>query len=268
MTIHLLGDSYVENEPAENLGVKDHKRWYHLLHEEQGEQVLNHGQCGQGPAQTMDVFRDLYENNEIKSQDKLVIVLSHPLRIPWKWPLSTKPNKVSEKSISNDSATFYAMYYDTAEESQLDEYQEFAIGSIYDAMFSELSWANYYRLAFLKEVVKIPIICFTVYDINFNAINRFFPMKKYNFNLYSENFYWYRVPLFDHSMREWVEEDEEGNPIPMMEGMINHFSERNHVILKNIISNHFYKTKYDTKFHERFIHGTVTKDNFVDFIYE
>ena len=29
--IYLYGDSFVENEPAENLGQRDHERWYQML---------------------------------------------------------------------------------------------------------------------------------------------------------------------------------------------------------------------------------------------
>ena len=33
MTIYLFGDSYVENEPAHFLNVRDHERWYDILSE-------------------------------------------------------------------------------------------------------------------------------------------------------------------------------------------------------------------------------------------
>ena len=29
--IYLFGDSFVENEPAESLGVEEHERWYQML---------------------------------------------------------------------------------------------------------------------------------------------------------------------------------------------------------------------------------------------
>ena len=267
MTIHLFGDSYVDNEPAENLGVKDHKRWYDLLSEEEGESNINYGKCGQGPAQTMETFRRIYEKGEIRKDDKVVIVLSHPMRIPWKWTINVNRKHMDEASISNDSATIYSMFFGHSEESLLDEYQEYAIGSLYDCMFNELSFMNYYRLTFLKQILKVPTVCFTVYDMNKNERNIIYKKSLYDMNLSDDIFYFYDTPLFEHSKDEWDHFD-------MNEGMLNHFSEINHHTIKNIISNHFYNTNYSTKFTKRHIKGVnnaearYTKKGFVDFIYE
>ena len=268
MTIHLLGDSFVENEPAENLGVKDHKRWYDLLSEEQGESNMNYGKCGQGPAQTMETFRKIFENGQIKNDDKVVIVLSHPMRIPWKWPIYTKRKNMDEATISNDSATIYAMFFGYSDESKLDDYQEFAIGSLYDCMFDELSFMNYYRLTFLKKILKVPTVCFTVYDMNMNEKQIKYKKHLYDMDLSDDIFYFYDTPLFEHSQEEWE------NDWDMDEGMINHFSEINHHTIKNIISNRFYNTNYSTEFVKRHIKGVNypearnNKKGFVDFIYE
>ena len=268
MTIHLFGDSYVENEPAKYLGVKDHKRWYDLLSEEQDEANINYGRCGQGPAQTMEIFREIFENGQIKNDDKVVIVLSHPMRIPWKWGIHSKRKNMNETSISNDSATIYAMYFGDAKESKLDEYQEYAIGSLYDCMFNELSFMNYYRLTFLKQILKVPTVCFTVYDMNMNEKNTIYNKHLYDMNLSDDIFYFYDTPLFEHSKDEWDNFDD------MNEGMLNHFSEINHHTIKNIISNHFYNTNYSTEFTKRHIKGVnnaearYNKKGFVDFIYE
>lgn len=269
MTIHLFGDSYVENEPAENLGVKDHKRWYDLLSEEQGESNINYGRCGQGPAQTMETIRRVFENGQIKNDDKVVIVLSHPMRIPWKWGIHSKRKNMNEASISNDSATIYAMYFGDAEESTLDEYQEFAIGSIYDCMWDELSFMNLYRLTFLKKILKVPTVCFSVYDMNMNEKNTIYNKHLYDLDINDEKFYFYETPLFEHSREEW-----EGEQFNMNEGMINHFSEINHHTIKNIISNHFYNTNYSTEFKKGHVKGAnnaearYNNEGFVDFIYE
>ena len=37
--IYLYGDSFVENEPAENLGQRDHKRWYDYMSERMNEEL-------------------------------------------------------------------------------------------------------------------------------------------------------------------------------------------------------------------------------------
>lgn len=267
MTIHLFGDSYVENEPAENLGVEDHKRWYDMLTEEQGEANINYGKCGQGPAQTMEIFRNIFEKGEIKNDDKVVIVLSHPMRIPWKWAIHTDRKYMDESSISNDSATIYAMYFGDAQESKLDEYQEFAVGSIYDCMWNELSFMNLYRITFLKKILKVPTVCFCVYDMNMNEKNTIYKKHLYDLDVNDEKFYFYETPLFDHSKEEWDYFD-------MNEGMLNHFSEINHHTIKNIISNHFYNTNYSTEFTKGHIKGVnnaearYNKKGFVDFIYE
>ena len=41
MTIYLFGDSYVENEPAHFLNVRDHERWYDILSKRMNEENVN-----------------------------------------------------------------------------------------------------------------------------------------------------------------------------------------------------------------------------------
>ena len=38
--IYLYGDSFVENEPAERLGMRDHERWYDMLSQEMNEEHI------------------------------------------------------------------------------------------------------------------------------------------------------------------------------------------------------------------------------------
>ena len=83
--IYLFGDSFVENETAESLGVPDHERWYQMLSNNLGEEHKNYGKCGEGSSASLARFHRLYENQEFKSNDKFVFVLSSPYRIPWTW---------------------------------------------------------------------------------------------------------------------------------------------------------------------------------------
>ena len=41
--IYLYGDSFVENEPAESLGMHDHERWYQMMSKIMNEDHENHG---------------------------------------------------------------------------------------------------------------------------------------------------------------------------------------------------------------------------------
>lgn len=254
MTIHLFGDSYVENESAENLRVKDHKRWYDLLSEECNEENINYGKCGEGPAETMQKFRNVYEKGDIKKEDKVVIVLSHPMRIPWTW--------------TGDSASCYTMFFGHTKENKLDVYQEYAIGSLYDCMWDELSFMNYYRLTFLKTILKVPTVCFTVYDINTNHKDTIYNKHLYDLNLNTGTFYYYNTPLDEHSHNEFSKD--KNNYRPPNDGKINHLTEVNHHVLKNIISNHFYDTNYSTEFITNNFKDVayIESNHNADFVYE
>ena len=223
MTIYLFGDSYVEAENAESLNVKDHKRWYDILSEMMNEKNENLGRCGEGPIETLKKFQTRFESGWFEKEDKFVIVLSSPYRIPWKWIIQNK---------TIDAGTMFQEYYSwvlgSTEETRFTEEQKYALDNFYKCMYDELSYTNIKNICLLKHLSaqnNWKMIVFTVFDIN-----RDNPKKnKYNQNAYDleylndDLFYFYPTPLYTHSMNEWV------NVGDLNEGMLNHF----HLMLDN-----------------------------------
>jgi len=259
MTIYLFGDSFVENEPANALNVKDHKRWYDYVGESCNEKVINFGKCGTGQIYSMNKFLDLYEKGKFKCNDKFVFMLSSPYRIPWQWK--------NENGKSIDDSTIYQSYFWKNDFNFSDD-QKYCLNQIYHVFLDEFARTtikNIYLLKSLSLQNKFNIIVFSIYHTNSNPYG-----KKYNTKIYDissindEKFYYYPVPLFEHSKKEWKTDRSK-----IDEGMINHFSEKNHIILSNIIINHFLKTKLPTIFYEKFIVGiNYDQNRLKDFIYE
>ena len=302
MTIYLFGDSYVENEPAHFLNVRDHERWYDILSKRMNEENVNYGQAGEGPIETMEKFQTGLESGYYNENDKFVIALSSPFRIPWKWRRKgrkeDKANQLRADDILNSSdflfrsfkqelgvglgggvssAVMEDSYFSGIDDADVkfNEMQIFTLKSFYDCMHDELSYTNVKNICLLKHISiqnNLPIIVFTVFDWNNTPMEK----KSNNMSVYNleyindDLFYYYPTPLFEHSMREWKNKEK------MNEGMLNHFSERNHEIVANIICNHFTDSDYSVKFHEGFIIGDKNSDNrgnidstkYVDFIYD
>ena len=277
MTIYFFGDSYVEAERAESLNVKDHKRWYDILSELMDENHENFGKCGTGPINTTKEFQTRFESGWFESDDKFVIVLSSPYRIPWQWEFENKED-VAPSTIFQD------FFSENKGELSFNEYHNFTLDSFYDCMYDELSYTNIKNICLLKHMSiqnLWPMIVFTVFDIDHNPKQNKYKESMYDLEYLNSNlFYFYPTPLFTHSAREW----KYGN---MNQGMLNHFSERNHRILANIACNHFTGSNYPVKFHEKFIIKDINRDarflneisprdarflddtnDFVDFIYE
>ena len=272
MTIYLFGDSYVEAEKASSLGVRDHKRWYDILSEKMNENHENYGKCGEGPINTMDKFQTRFESGWFDSDDKFVIVLSSPYRIPWKWNFREKDEA--------PSTIFQDFFQDRPDrrDLQFSEEQLYALKSFYDCMHDEMTYTNVKNMCLLKHISHVnywPIIVFNVFGTRMAPMERQngknFNLSAYDLEYLNDDlFYTYPTPLYEHSIREWQRDAD------MNEGMLNHFSERNHEILANIICNHFTGSNHPVQFHERFIVRDVNKDHrndpdptkFVDFIYE
>jgi len=279
MTIYLFGDSYVEHEPpTERTGYKDHERWDDILHKEQNETIVNYGICGQGPIQTMQKFQDCLESGSLQ-QEKVVIVLSHPMRIPWKF-LMSESERIQIRLGGEEIGRKYVVVYKGEEigdpSAMHREFFEFperihpkfrnSIKNLYDCMWEELSRSNFKNACYLSHMAKvhsIQMIVFTVYDLTDqwgwerevkNKIN--YSDLIYNLEtLNTDNFYYYKTPLHEFSKYdEHVSDD-----------LINHLSIYNHTILSNIISNFFYKTNYDTKFSKP---TDMYDEKHIDFIYE
>jgi hypothetical protein len=115
------------------------------------------------------------------------------------------------------------------------------------------------------------MIVFRVWGMTPNPFSRVYKEDLFDFTILNDDlFHFYSLPLFDHSKKEWSDE------IIHHAGMINHFTHRNHIVLSNIMTNHFNKTDLPTKFHEHFIRDVEAGENrhdpdpnkLVDFIYE
>jgi len=258
MTIYLFGDSFVDNEPAEFLNVRNHKRWYEFLKENCNEEVMNYGKCGTGQIYTMNKFLDFYENFKFKPNDKFVIVLSSPYRIPWKWSKKIGDDAAIYKSFFNEDENFKGINF--------TENQKYALKFFYETMHDDLARSTVKNIFLLKNISSNnnwKMMVFTVYPINMNPYQKKYNEHVYNLkNINNELFHLYDTPLYVHSCNEWLKLSE------IDEGMINHFSEKNHVIISNIITNHFLKTKYYDKFYEKIIKKTISKPKQIkEFIY-
>ena len=274
MTIHLFGDSYVEAERAESLGVRDHKRWYDILSEQMREEHINYGKCGEGPVNTLSRFLKCLSSKWFDKDDKFVFVLSSPFRIPWKWATRT-PGPDGPDEYEAPSTIFQDFFSNGNKDRSYTSEQEYTLQSFYDAMYEECAYNNVKNKILLKHISaqnKWPMIVFDVFDINnHNPKRNLFDFDMFDLNSLNDDlFHLYPTALYEHSRNEWV------NPKDMNEGMLNHFSERNHEILSNIMCNHFTGSEYPVKFHEKFILRDVGRENrnssdsskFVDFIYE
>ncbi len=253
MTIHLYGDSYVDDCKEElhmNLGLKnfkDHDRWYDLLSQEQNEEVINYAKSGEGSITTMEKFQTELEQGVLandKQSNKVVIVLSSPFRIPWLFEVSgvqgdirCLPDLGNPAGIFLEFFNWFECQEDSGRGTALSDQQCFTIKELYDCMWKELSMSNYKNICYLSHISKthdIPMIVFTVYDMGDNRrrISTKYPqintapnilcMDKLN----SDIFYYYSNALFNISEER--------------ESTVNHMSEYNHKIMNNIICNHFY----------------------------
>ena len=273
--IYLFGDSFVENEPAESLGVEEHERWYQMLSDNLREEHKNYGKCGEGPTASLKKFHKLYEDHKFKANDKFVFVLSSQYRIPWTW--------------LKDESHASQVYEDWQEDKDISErYPDFkskrdsackirwakCVNATYDSMRDEFDHLNLKNISYLSTISKQnnwQMIVFRVWGMNPNPYSKVYEENLFDFTILNDDlFNFYPIPLYEHSKKEWVDESLE------FQGTLNHFTHRNHIILSNIMTNHFKKTNLPTKFHEHFIRGVKNVERryaedpnqLVDFIYE
>ena len=295
--IYLYGDSFVENEPAENLGQRDHKRWYDYMSERMDEPNENYGKCGEGPITSFKKFHDHLEKGHFEPNPKFVFFLSSPYRIPWKWLAPQEDPKYSPEEFRSrtDGIGISSAYQDwdvewekehhphPREEELCAEYyytpeELFAQTSVYQAMQDELDHLNLKNISYLYTLSKLnnwPMMVFRVYGMNPNPFKKDYNESLFDFDRLNNGlFNFYKYPMHRHSEEEWEDEHIQES------GTMNHFTHRNHVILSNIITNFFLKTKgtkeeLTEKFHKHFIRSVVNqhhrrdgnRDTFVDFVY-
>tara|TARA_B100001989_G_C24441243_1_gene414060 strand:- start:74 stop:877 length:804 start_codon:yes stop_codon:yes gene_type:complete len=266
--IHLFGDSFVYADDANELGLKDYTRWYDIIETQCNENTTNYGRNGDGCISTMELFTSLYERKWFEENDKIVVVLSSPYRIPWDWDLKVD-------GTLGDPSSWYDMWSERKRKYDLEDKYKFSMNSLYDCMSEELARLNLKNICLLKhitDITNISICVFTVFNKTQSNTEKQYDESVYDLNkLNSSKFYLHPTPLYEISEKEW-EHKEEYNA-----GLINHLSESNHQILANIITNHFIGTSYDETFHTSFITGrknkdaqyaTVKNNRFCEFLYE
>lgn len=254
MTIWIFGDSFAER--VTTFQVKKHKCWYDFLEEVAEEPIVNLGLNGTGPYYLFDEFYKLYENNSLKKNDKNIFILSSPYR----FPLASLPKKDKDNLMS--SLKDLKIYKKNRKELEAYHYDAMII---FETFRRELDFINFKNTSFLKDLTILnewKSIVFWVHGIEENVNNEI-----YNFDLYdisklnNDNFMFFKKPLFEISQQQSLE-------INHSYPLSNHLSDKNHIILFNIISNFFYKTNYSEDFHSKFIDSSIVNSNgFVDFIY-
>lgn len=261
MTIHIFGDSFCATSV-----INHHNKptWYDIL--SSYETVKNYGVGASGPYVSFDLFYEKYENDLIKPNDKIVFMLSNPYRIPFTFlkRVEDTPNTrfCFDDYISNFGAYEVGLGY-------IHNYIDI-INQTYQTFDKEIDFYNLKNISFLKclsELNDWKIIIFQIFDMNkWNVKKRKYPFdEKYNFEHFNnENFLLYHEYLEDLSSDEF-EDGYVDNDVDSFRN--NHFSEPNHVILANIMTNFFFKTKYtDVKFKKNIYPAGFKKSN--SFIYE
>ena len=286
--IYLYGDSFVENEPARYLGMHDHERWYQMMSKTMNEDHENHGKCGEGCWTTMDKFHNHLYEGRFKEDSKFVIVLSGSYRIPWIDiinPQHDEKYSPSDKDHRRDGIAPSSAYQDwkctvegRPEEVEYHYLPEeiYAIDQLYKCLNNEINRQNLKNVTYLKAISKYhnwPMIVFRVLSMSpdpfGNKCNDAERVKPIEDMVNDDDFLFWSYPLQDQSAKEWHD------GFIREAGTINHFTHRNHVILSNIICNHFMKTDLTEKWHEGFIRDVVNQehrrdpdpDKLVDFIY-
>ena len=286
--IYLYGDSFVENEPAESLGMHDHERWYQMMSKIMNEDHENHGKCGEGCWTTMDKFHEHLYEGRFKEDSKFVIVLSGSYRIPWIDIINPQhdekynpPDKENRNNGLTPSSAYQDWLVDQEGRHEEVEYhylpeEMYAIDQVYKTLNHEINRQNLKNVTYLKAISKYnnwPMVVFRVLsqspDPFGNKCNDAERVKPIEDMVNDDDFLFWSYPLQDQSAKEWHD------GFIRESGTINHFTHRNHVIFSNIICNHFMKTDLTEKWHEGFIRDVVNQehrrdpdpDKLVDFIY-
>ncbi len=286
--LYLYGDSFVENERAELLGMHDHERWYQMLSNNMDEDHRNFGKCGEGPQQSLEKFHKHLYNDTFDSDSKFVFVLSSPYRIPWQFLKPQKDNKYinEDKRTREHGLDPSSAYQDWLARSEgnddLVEYhylpeELFVITSCYEAMQEELNHQTIKNVSYLRAlslINKWPMVVFRVFSMSPDPFGKRYENEEKIIedmeSLNNDLFKFWGPSLQRQSAKEWHDE------IIREAGTLNHFTYRNHIILSNIITNHFKKTDLTEEWHEHFIRDVENRehrhdpnpDKLVDFIYE
>ena len=271
--IYYYGDSYVENTKVDDLDMIDHERYYDMVSKNMNEGFNNFGKAGEGPWTTLTKFHDHLYSDRFNSNSKFVFVLSNPYRIPWTF--------LESKGIS--ATTTYADWIakqdgrDHLIEGDYTSEEFYAIDSMYRSLQEEINHQNFKNITYLHTISKAnnwPMIVFRVFGISPDPFGKEYDedkiIKPFT-DLNDDSFKFYTSPLELQSSKEWKRNPEQPREGIPDQSTINHFTHRNHIILSNIITNHFKKNYLNEVWHERFIRDfeKIERNNkqLVDYIY-
>ena len=85
--IYIFGDSFSVEEPDDiSFNGETGLCWYELIRRrEDSPEIINYSSKGEGSYASMEKLYHLVENNEIKLDDKIIIMLSSQYRIPFEF---------------------------------------------------------------------------------------------------------------------------------------------------------------------------------------
>jgi len=284
--IWIFGDSFsakYSNVPVYFNG-KTGICWYDMI-----GASTNYSTKGQGPYTSMKKLYHFVNNGEIKSDDKIIIMLSSQYRIPFDFLKDDifkeyiVPKDDPENIPFNEDQDFdylidywfikngYGWFTKSIERYTLGyKWIEFIeklfapeqieylnkhsdiILSTYLALKNDIDMVNVKNIYFLKtlaQLQKIKIICFLSYDIGTRKHIRYKDLNDEYFKLQD-------VILWNVCLQETIKRTEQiGLHLSLWPERLdnyrpNHLSYCNHKILSNIILNFFEKSNLDEKFHK------------------
>lgn len=201
--------------------------WHYYLQQYKQEKQKNFAQSGIGTFSVMNKLYEKYENNEITENDKIILFISDPYRINFKF------------LESETDSVFVSQYLreNVIEKKYLEEYKKY-IQHFFSAMKNELTITHIKNILFLKNISKnknlktIIINCFN--SPQNKKLYKIYDIEKLN----DENFLVYNDFIHEFPRKY----DDNGEIIK------NHMSKWNHKIFSKLLMNFFYNTNFDIQF--------------------
>ena len=280
--IYIFGDSF--GDPPHSSDKRSDWTWPFLL--QQSEDVKNLCEGGTGP---LSAFQDFWRHfNDIKEdhESKIVFLLSDPYRIPFdflkgnhqpevgKWmhdPFKVMRNSAREQEQELDTDPVYCEYF--------KDYKK-ELFAFRHVMYGELKNLNTKNISLLKclsmilEKKIIVFVCFS-FDKIFDHWQKYVSATPEIKKLNDKYFKLYDRPLHDFSpdgldsRPDYVTgltPDEAEQLEFAYNNVLCHLNKEDHVIVYNIIMNHFYGGDRSEKFHFEMKKETGILEN--KFIYE
>ena len=264
--IYFFGDSFVDKNSKGELTLKHfgiHDGWFDMASKKMNQENMNFGICGSGPQDAMRKYIKLFENNIITSKDYVVMVLSHPYRLPMRWGKNNDDSIITGAGLYEEYLGKIKFNNHVNVNFSMDEKQLYCLSEIYENMKWELAMMNFKNIQLLNHIShkhKIKTIVFTVFEQAVMDKDEIVLNKELYHVDRDDFFYVYPKSLFEISMNEWIEGQYEGHALQ------NHLSKFAHEILSNIVVNFFNDTKLTEIFKESIMHSDLDLNE--NFMYE